>query len=90
MDLELVKMMVAAMAIGVPFLASAVWGVTHTVLKHRRKVLEMETALVAGHAAQFAGQAALLEERMRVLERIVTDRGLILADEIDALQPRRN
>ena len=88
MDLELVKLMVVAMGVGVPFLASAIWGITHSVLKHRRKVLEMETALVAGHVAEFAGHTALLEERMRVLERIVTDRGLIVADEIDALRTR--
>jgi hypothetical protein len=88
MDVGLVKMMVAAMGFGIPFLASAVWGITHTVLKHRRKTMELEAAMVTANAAQFAAQTELLEQRMRVMERIVTDRGIVVADEIASLREK--
>ena len=42
--------------------------------------------MVAEKAAQYAAQTERLEQRVRVLERIVTDRGLALSDEIDGLR----
>ncbi|WP_443026766.1 MULTISPECIES: hypothetical protein [unclassified Sphingomonas] len=53
-------------------------------LQHRR--MEIEADKVAEKAAQYAAQTERLEERVRVLERIVTDRGADLAQEIDALR----
>jgi ABC-type nitrate/sulfonate/bicarbonate transport system substrate-binding protein len=41
---------------------------------------------VAEKAAQYAAQTERLEQRVRVLERIVTDRGIAVADEIDKLR----
>ena len=35
---------------------------------------------------QYAAQTERLERRVRVLERIITDRGLALSDEIDGLR----
>ena len=52
-------------------------------LKHRK--LELEASMVAEKAAQYAAQTERLEQRVRVLERIVTDRGADLAGEIDRL-----
>lgn len=56
-------------------------------LQQRR--LEMEADKVAEKAAQYAAQTERLEQRMRVIERIVTDKGVDLSDEIDRLRDER-
>ncbi|MDV3457004.1 hypothetical protein RZN05_08420 [Sphingomonas sp. HF-S4] len=53
-------------------------------LKERQ--MEIESQMVAEKAAQYAAQTERLEQRVRVLERIVTDRGIAVADEIDKLR----
>jgi hypothetical protein len=55
-------------------------------LDHRERALEMEANKLAEKAAQYAAQTDRLEQRVRVLERIVTDRGLDLSDEIERLR----
>jgi len=54
--------------------------------KLKERQMEIESQLVAEKAAQYAAQTERLEQRVRVLERIVTDRGIELADEIDQLR----
>ena len=56
-------------------------------LKERQ--LATEATLVAEKAAQYAAQTERLERRVRVLERIVTDRGHDLAGEIEDLRDDR-
>lgn len=53
---------------------------------YREKQLATEASMVAEKAAQYAAQTERLEQRVRVLERIITDRGLALSDEIDGLR----
>lgn len=53
-------------------------------LKERQ--MEIESQMVAEKAAQYAAQTERLEQRVRVLERIVTDRGIAVADEIEKLR----
>ena len=48
----------------------------------REKELELLAARTAEKAAQYAAGAERLEQRVRVLERIATDRAASLADEI--------
>ena len=55
-------------------------------LDHRERALELEANKLAEKAAQYATQTERLEQRVRVLERIVTDRGLDLSDEIERLR----
>ena len=55
-------------------------------LKLKERQMELEAEMVAEKAAQYAAQTERLEQRVRVLERIVTDRGIELADEIDKLR----
>jgi hypothetical protein len=45
--------------------------------------------MVAEKAAQYAAHNEQLEQRMRVLERIVTDKGIAVADEIERLRDDR-
>jgi len=68
-----------------PFLLGglAIW------TKHQSKMLEMQSNTVAEKAAQYASNTSELEERVRVLERIVTDRGYDVATQIEALRDQR-
>ncbi|MCW1381545.1 hypothetical protein OLX02_01790 [Novosphingobium sp. KCTC 2891] len=68
-----------------PFLLGglAIW------TKHSRKLEEVRAAATAEKAAQYAAQSQALEERVRVLERIVTDKGYDVATQIEALRDTR-
>jgi hypothetical protein len=52
----------------------------------QERKLETEAKLVAEKAAQYAAQTERLEQRVRVLERIITDKGVDLSDQIEALR----
>ena len=52
----------------------------------QRRRLELQAERTAEKAAQYAAHTERLESRVRVLERIATDRGVDLAGEIDALR----
>jgi len=52
----------------------------------KEKQLESETTLAAEKAAQYATSNAELEQRVRVLEQIVTDSGAQTAAQIEALR----
>jgi LytS/YehU family sensor histidine kinase len=55
-------------------------------LKHKEKMAEALNAQTAEKAAQYAAHTERLEQRVRVLERIVTDKGLEISDEIERLR----
>ena len=78
--------MLALVVVGVP----AALGIGSEMLKtwtqHREKMAESLNAQAAEKAAQYAAHTEQLEQRMRVMERIVTDRGLDVADEIEKLR----
>ncbi|WP_239804846.1 hypothetical protein [Croceicoccus hydrothermalis] len=65
-----------------PFLVAAlvIW------TRHQAKMAEMQVGATAEKAAQYAQHTQALEERIRVLERIVTDSGYRLSDQIEALR----
>jgi len=54
--------------------------------KLKEKQLEHAAVLAADKAAASASQVERLEQRVRVLERIVTDTGIVVADEIEKLR----
>ncbi|MBA4354915.1 MAG: hypothetical protein C0409_09500 [Novosphingobium sp.] len=74
--------LVAIVALFIPIIA--IW------TKHRTKIAEMQinatAQLSAEKAAQYASHTRELEERVRVLERIVTDKGFDTAAQIEALR----
>ena len=78
--------MITLVVVGLP----AVLGIGSEMLKtwtqHREKMAEKLNAQAAEKAAQYAAHTERLEQRMRVMERIVTDRGLDVAEEIDKLR----
>ena len=61
--------------------------------KHKEKVAAMQITTTADataeKAAQYASQVQKLEDRVQVLERIVTDRGYDIATQIEALRDTR-
>ena len=58
-------------------------------LAHKRELGQALNAETAEKAAQYAAHAERLEQRVRVLERIVTDKGVDLAQEIEQLRDGR-
>ena len=61
--------------------------------RHQQKIAEMQVRstadMTAEKAAQYASHTAELEDRVRVLERIVTDKGYDIATQIEALRDAR-
>lgn len=58
-------------------------------LTHKEKMTAALNAQTAEKAAQYAAHTERLEQRVRVLERIATDKGLDLSDEIERLRDQR-
>lgn len=60
---------------------------------HQQKIAKMQIDAAAQHtaekAAQYASHIQRLEDRVQVLERIVTDRGYDIATQIEALRDTR-
>ena len=57
--------------------------------KHQRKLAELQMQNTAERAALNATTTTVLEDRVRVLERIVTDKGYDVATQIEALRDAR-
>lgn len=55
-------------------------------IRMKERQLEQQSAMTAEKAAQYAAHTERLEQRVRVLERIATDKGVELSEEIDALR----
>lgn len=77
----------AFMVVGIPSLA--ILGIANRFFKFRERKLEVEAMNAAEKAAQYASRSHELEERVRVLEQIVTDGGAQTAAQIEALRPKR-
>ena len=67
-------------------LAAIAAGVFKRWFSLKERQIDALNANAAEKAAQYAAQTERLEQRMRVLERIVTDRGIDVADEIERLR----
>lgn len=59
------------------------------LIRFKEKQMEMIGVQSAEKAAQYAAQTERLEQRVRVLERIVTDKGIVVSDEIERLRDDR-
>ena len=55
-------------------------------LQLQQRKMELEAQMVAEKAAQYAAHTSRLEQRVAVLERILTDRSTQLGDEIERLR----
>jgi hypothetical protein len=55
-------------------------------IRYKERQLELMSAQTAERAAQYAAKTERLEQRVAVLERILTDRSTALGDEIERLR----
>lgn len=77
-------------AVTAPFLMvlGIIWLVQRGKLEKKR--LETTASATSEKAAQYASQITRLEDRVAVLERIVTDKGYDVATQIEALRDTRS
>lgn len=75
-----------AVIFGLLGISAAVTEIAKRYIAYRERKLELMADKTAEKAAQYAAHVERLEQRMRVLERIATDKGVHLADEIEDLR----
>ena len=82
---ETIWVLIPLLALSIPIIK--IWS------SHRQKIAEIQVRgtaeLSAEKAAQYASHNQALEDRVRVLERIVTDKGYDVATQIEALRDAR-
>ena len=85
MDPGIIGVFIPIVALMIPIVA--IW------TRHQQKLAELNVKSTAEstaeRAAQYASRITQLEDRVRVLERIVTDRGYDVATQIEALRDQR-
>ena len=81
------EVFIAFIVIGLPVLLMMM--IANRYFKLREKKLEVEASLAAEKAAQYAARTSEIEQRVRVLEQIVTDRGAETAQQIEALREHK-
>ena len=83
---EIFVLLFFMIVVGIPVIG----GIGHNMftrwLEHKEKMSGALNAHTAERAAQYAAHTERLEQRVRVLERIVTDKGITLSDEIEKLR----
>ena len=85
---DLSKIIVVFIVIGLPVLLIFGQPLIRRWFDLREKRMELEARVTAEKAAQYAAHSEGLEQRVRVLERIVTDKGIVVADEIESLRDK--
>jgi len=78
MPIEYIALMIPFAGIGIAFFA--IW------TNHQQKMMDKQAAISAEKAAQYAVGNNQLEQRVRVLERIVTDKGFDVSMQIEDLR----
>jgi len=82
--------MLVFVVIGLPAIGITVSHMFQRWLRHKELMAGALNAQAAEKAAQYAAHSERLEARVRVLERIATDRGADLAHTIDQLRVTAN
>lgn len=75
--------------VGIPVVAGVFADIFKRWTKLKERQLELASVQTAEKAAQYAAHVERLEQRVRVLERIATDKGVDLADQIELLRDER-
>ncbi|MBX9884731.1 MAG: hypothetical protein K2X68_07140 [Novosphingobium sp.] len=78
MDHGTLALLIPILALSIPIMA--IW------TRHQRRIEEIRSRALTETNAQAAARAAALEERVRVLEAIVTDKSYDVASQIEALR----
>ena len=82
-------LVIPIMALMIPIVAILAGTVLKPWLRLKERQMELQAEHTAEKAAQYVAHTERLEQRVRVLERIVTDRGQDLAGEIERLRDER-
>ena len=72
--------------VGLPVLSWAVTDIFKRWLRHKEAMAEVLSVQTAERAAQYAAKVERLEQRLGVVERILTDRSTRLSEEIEQLR----
>lgn len=82
MPIDYIAMMIpfAGICAGISISFFAIW------TKHRRKMIDMQSKISAGQATQNASSIRALQQRVQVLEKIVTDSGFAVSQKIEDLR----
>src|SRR3954467_5654778 len=80
------EVFIALIIIGLPVMLLMI--IANRWFRLREKKLEVEAGMAAEKAAQYASRTPESEDRVRVLEQIVTDGGARPAAQIEALRER--
>lgn len=78
---------VALSVVGLPVLVFG-W-IMNRWFRLRERKLEIEAQMAAEKAAQYVARSGEIEQRLAVIEQIVTDRGIETAAQIEALRKPR-
>ena len=81
------EVLIALIVIGLPVILLML--IANRFFRLREKKLEVEAQNAAEKAAQYASRSSELEQRVRVLEQIVTDGGAQTAAQIEALRDHK-
>jgi len=82
------KVLIVLIVVGLPVMLIFGQPFFRRIMEHREKRMEIEARMTAEKAAQYAAHTERLEQRVRVLERIVTDKSIDVADEIESLRDK--
>ncbi|MFO1241476.1 MAG: hypothetical protein U1E64_14155 [Sphingomonadaceae bacterium] len=79
--------LIPILALSIPIIA-IVSRTVRRMIELKEKQLQVQTHETAERTAQYAAHTERLEQRMRVLERIITDKGMAISDEIESLRDK--
>ena len=88
MDGKIFALLFFVIVVGIPVIAGVYGDIHKRRLKFKERELELMSQNTAEKAAQYAAHTERLEQRVRVLERIITDKGVEVADQIEALRDK--
>jgi predicted ArsR family transcriptional regulator len=77
-----------AIVVGIPVVGGIAVSAFQRWLQHKERMSQLIADQTAEKAAQYAARVERIEARVRVLEQLVTDRGVETAAQIDALRER--
>lgn len=86
MSREIFIIILSTIGIGIPVVLGVGSEMFKQWLKHKERTTTALNAQAAEKAAQYAAHTERLEQRVQVLERIITDRGVAVAEEIERLR----
>lgn len=89
MSVETGVIAVVTIAVGLPVTLAVFAEIVKRHIGYKERKLELMADHTAEKAAQYAAQIERLETRMRVLERIATDKGVHLAGQIEDLRDEK-